>query len=233
MCGRYDLNTNTNQLALHFNLNELTLKQVTYDMATFPKYNIPPTTSVLAVISDGSINHPRNMTWGLVPFWIKNMSDRAKMINARAETITERPSYKNIFRGQRCLIPATGFFEWKRNSDKSKQPFRITLESEELFAFAGIWDHVTPKNFTENGPVTSCSIITTSCNTLMKPIHARMPVILPRDRYADWLNPHNDNLEDLQDMLRPFDSDLMSSYKVSNLVNSSKNTTSEVLKPLE
>jgi putative SOS response-associated peptidase YedK len=233
MCGRYDLDANNNQLALHFDLNELTLEQVTYDKATFPRYNIPPTSSVITVISDGSNNHPCNMTWGLVPFWIKNMNDRAKMINARAETIIERPSYKNIFRGQRCLIPATGFFEWKRNSDKSKQPFRITLESEEIFAFAGIWDHVTPKNFPENGPVTSCSIVTTSSNRLMKPIHDRMPVILPKDRYSDWLNPNNDNTEDLLDMLRPFDSDLMSYYKVSNLVNSSKNTTSEVLKPLE
>ena len=232
MCGRYDLNTNANQLAFHFNLDELTIEEVTAEHATFPKYNIFPTSDVLAIVSDGDTNFPRCMGWGLAPFWIKNINDRARMINARSESITERPAYKKIFQGQRCLIPATGFFEWQRTSGNSKQPFRITLESDEMFAFAGIWDHTTLKNFPDLGPITSCSIITTSANSLMKPIHERMPVILSQNYYQDWLNPHNQNIEQLQELLIPFDSELMRTYKVSNLVNSPRNATKEVLDPL-
>ena len=102
------------------------------------------------------------------------------------------------------------------------------MESNEMFAFAGIWDQTTLKNFPNLGPITSCSIITTSANSLMKPIHERMPVILPKDCYHDWLNPHNQNIEQLQDMLIPFDPELMRSYEVSTLVNSPQNATKEV-----
>jgi len=166
-----------------------------------------------------------------VHFWIKKMSDSSRMINARAETVSERPSYQKSFASRRCLIPATGFFEWRKGPGKTRQPVRIMLESEEPFAFAGIWERATPRNFPEVGEITSCSIITTVANDLVRPIHDRMPVILPPDLYADWLNPDNQDIGELKEFLLPFDPGLMKAYPVSTLVNSVQNKGPEVLEP--
>jgi putative SOS response-associated peptidase YedK len=231
MCGRYDLNQEGKQLEMHFDINLSHLTEESDGPAPYPAYNIAPTDRVLTVLSDGQRNYPELMHWGLVHFWIKKMSDSSRMINARAETVSERPSYQKSFASRRCLIPATGFFEWRKGPGKTRQPVRIMLESEEPFAFAGIWERATPRNFPEVGEITSCSIITTVANDLVRPIHDRMPVILPPDLYADWLNPDNQDIGELKEFLLPFDPGLMKAYPVSTLVNSVQNKGPEVLEP--
>jgi putative SOS response-associated peptidase YedK len=231
MCGRYDLSQEGKQLEMHFDIDLSHLTEESAGPAPYPAYNIAPTDQVLSIVSDGQRNYPELMHWGLVHFWIKKMSDSSRMINARAETVSERPVYQKAFAARRCLIPATGFFEWRKGPGKTRQPMRIMLKSEEPFAFAGIWEQASPKNFPEVREITSCSIITTVANELVLPIHDRMPVILPPELYAAWLNPDNPDIGELKEFLLPFDASLMKAYPVSALVNSVRNKGPEVLAP--
>ncbi len=224
MCGRFTLAL-TPELARWFEVFGIDLS----DLNIVSQYNIAPTNQVMTIVSDGERNQAVPMGWGLVPFWIKNLNDRSKMINARAEAVSERPSYKNSFRSRRCLIPATSFFEWKKGQGKTRLPMRIMLKSEEPFAFAGIWEKVRPKNFPDQGEITSCSIITTEANELVRPIHDRMPVILPPELYADWMNPANQDIGELKEYLLPYDPGLMKTYPVSQLVNSVRNQGPELI----
>lgn len=149
------------------------------------------------------------------------------MINARAETVDKKPSFKQSLRSRRCLIPADGFYEWKKEGGR-KRPYRITPKNRDLFVFAGLWDAwVSPKGETIN----SCTIITTSANTLIEPIHNRMPVILSEKAEEIWLNEDTD-LSTLKDLLNPYPSELMDSYEVSTMVNNFRNDIPEALKPL-
>ena len=214
MCGRFQLSVKGRHISERFNV-EL------FDEFYKPNYNVAPGQK-LPAITNSEPTQMSYLKWGLIPFWAKDPKIGYKLINTRAETISEKPSFKNAFRKRRCLIPANGFYEWKK--DTHKTPFRIFLKSEELFAMAGIWE--TWKDG-EGKPVHTLSIITTEPNELMQNIHNRMPVILPRELEEAWLK-ENDELA-LKSMLRPFESKLMDCYPISRKVNSVANNTEEIV----
>ncbi|MCK9397879.1 MAG: SOS response-associated peptidase [Methylobacter sp.] len=176
MCGRYNLIATGQQIMEHFRLPSLPVHN--------PDYNIPPGQKILAVVQleDGS-NRAVNLHWGLIPSWSKDRAISSRLINARAETLTEKPSFKNAYRHRRCLIPATGFFEWHA-TEAGKQPYHIHRQDNALFAFAGVWEHWEH----DQEAVYSCAIITTAANDKMTPIHDRMPVIIMPDDYNSWLD---------------------------------------------
>ena len=176
MCGRYNLIATGQQIMDHFRLLSLP--------AHNPDYNIPPGQKILAVVQleDGS-DRAVNLHWGLIPSWSKDRAISSHLINARAETLTEKPSFKNAYQHRRCLIPATGFFEWQ-TTDAGKRPYHIHQPVNALFAFAGLWEHWEHDQET----VYSCTIITTVANDKIAPIHNRMPVIITPDDYNRWLD---------------------------------------------
>jgi putative SOS response-associated peptidase YedK len=180
MCGRYSLAvTNPAQVRVSYPVGEA--------LEIRPRYNVAPTDPVLAVTTDRA-GQPRGemLRWGLVPGWARDAHGAARMINARAETVAERPAYSRAFERMRCLIPADGFYEWQRSSTGPKQPFHITATGRELFAFAGIW---SVWHAPDGGTLRSCSILTTAANEVIAPLHDRMPVILGREQESTWLDP--------------------------------------------
>lgn len=192
-----------------------------------PRYNSAPSQD-LAVISNINPGELSFYRWGLIPFWAKDKSIGNKLINAKAETIAEKPSFKNTLKKKRCLVLSDGFYEWKAINKKEKIPYRITMQDQGLFAMAGIWDSWKD----ETGLViNSFAIITTSPNKLMENIHTRMPVILSSGDEKTWLS--NDDSTVLQSLLKPFPDEEMTAFPVSNLVNSPANDTSDVIKPVE
>ena len=192
-----------------------------------PRYNSAPSQD-LAVISNVNQDALSYYKWGLIPFWAKDKSIGNKMINAKAETINEKVSFKNLFKRKRCLVLSDGFYEWKKINPKEKIPYRIKMEDESLFAMAGIWD--TWKN-EEGNLINSFAIITTTPNELMENIHTRMPVILGNNDEKAWLNETDTDL--LQSFMKPFPAKYMTAYSISKLVNSPKNDTPEILNPVE
>ena len=226
MCGRFDLNEH--QLEINFGVDLSGLADPEKGPLAYPAYNIAPTNRVLTILSDGEQNHPRLMRWGLVPRWSKEISSKYTMINARDDRILNTRSYTGPFKSQRCLIPASGFYEWKKGPDKVRWPMRFTLKSEDTFAFAGIWERARPGG----EEVLSCSIITTGANDLVGTIHDRMPVILSPDTYRHWMDPHNESVEDLLELLQPYDAALMKAYPVSTEVNNSRNQGPHLVEPV-
>ncbi|MCZ6892070.1 MAG: SOS response-associated peptidase, partial [Chloroflexi bacterium] len=220
MCGRYSLTSDLDTLQLRFGFRA---GDLTYE----PRYNVAPTQEVLTVTGDGSENqnHARFMRWGLIPFWAKDASIGGRMINARAETVVEKPGYREAFQERRCLILADGFYEWRREG-KLRTPMRIVLKNGDPFGFAGIWE--TWKN-PEGELVRSCAIITTVPNALMEPIHNRMPVMLARDTEELWLDTGNKDTAELRELLIPYDPSDMEAYPVSDLVNKYQNDVPEVM----
>jgi len=213
MCGRFDLNAPLSELHDWFGGIPLA------DLDTC--YNVSPSQNVTAIRStDLGKRTWCRLRWGLVPHWAK--SEKINYINAKAETIAEKRSFSGPFVHSRCLVLATGFYEWKTTAG-SKQPYRITLKSQEPFAFAGIWSTW--------GNVESCLIITTEPNELVAKIHDRMPVILQRDLYDAWLGPEQDQGK-LQTMLKPYAAAKMESYRVSTLVNNTRNDVPECILPI-
>ena len=189
-----------------------------------PNYNVAPSQDVPVILNRGS-NQCAFFKWGLIPYWTKDPSIGHKMINARAETVDEKPSFKTCLQRRRCLIVADGFYEWKKEG-ATKRPHRITLKSQELFGFAGLWD--TWKSPTGE-LINSCTIITTTPNELMEPLHNRMPVILPRDVEPVWLDQGVVDSHFLKSLLGPYPVELMMAYEVSPFVNSVKNNGPECL----
>ena len=220
MCGRYAL---TDLKAL---LKEDRFRLETFPPDLSPRYNIAPSQPVPAILNQA----PRRLQlvrWGLVPSWAKDPTIGYRMINARAETIADKPAFRRPLQRQRCLIPADGFYEWQQLGPR-KIPHWITLASGEVFAFAGLWDSWTdPKTKTA---VTSCTIITTTPNRLLASIHNRMPVILPHESEATWLSDGL-NPEHARALLKPYPATQMETAPVSTLVNSPSNDTPDVLKP--
>ena len=155
------------------------------------------------------------MRWGLIPYWAKDVSIGAKAINAVAETAAEKPMFQDAMKRQRCLIPANGFYEWKKIDAKSKQAYHIGLVDDELFAFAGLWDRWKGPD----GVIQSCTILTTEANSLLRDVHDRMPVIVPPEDYELWLDPGVTDPVRIADLLKPFDARLMRKYPVSSTVN--------------
>ncbi|NLK00009.1 MAG: SOS response-associated peptidase [Clostridia bacterium] len=189
-----------------------------------PRYNIAPSQDILAIVGGDS---PRAVyfKWGLIPFWAKESFKG--LINARAETVDKKPSFRHSFRGKRCLIPADGFYEWAGEAGK-KTPYRIVLKDNGMFAFAGLWDVWTSR---EGKTINTCTIITTEANTLIEPIHNRMPVILRREEEGIWLRKDIDAPE-LKKLLKPYPSEGMESFQVSTKINNFRNDIPEVLNPL-
>ena len=192
-----------------------------------PNYNAAPTQNVLTVV--GSENRRGGfMRWGLIPHWAKTPSIGSRMINARAETVARKPAFRSALRRRRCLVLADGFYEWQR-AGSVKKPMRIVLESGKPFAFAGLW--AVWKDLDGN-TVPSCTILTTEANDLLRPIHNRMPVILPREMEEFWLDRDVEDSAILENALTAYPSDCMQTFPVSKLVNSVRNNGPELLEPV-
>jgi putative SOS response-associated peptidase YedK len=217
MCGRYSLTTDAETLSEHFKV----LRQIRFQ----PSYNIAPSQRILNIVEldDGS-RKAVNLFWGLVPSWSKDSKNSAHLINARIETIREKPSFRSAFKHRRCLIPADGFFEWQKQEHR-KQAFHIHRQDRQPFAFVGLWEQW--QHDTET--LYSCTIITTAANELMLPIHDRMPVIIPSEHYHAWLNKTADDAFDLLDNQAYAN---MTTTSVSDWVNNPKHDDNRCIEPL-
>jgi putative SOS response-associated peptidase YedK len=220
MCGRYSLTTPPEAMARVF--------RTTGPLPNLPpRYNIAPTqdSAVVRLAADGA-RELALLRWGLVPSWSQGPDAKYSMINARAETVAEKPAYRAAFRSRRCLVPADGFFEWRADG-KRKQPFFIRIESREPFAFAGLWERWEK----ESAPVIqSFTIVVTEANALMRPIHERMPVIIHAEDHGAWLDPKTPAAQ-AQAMLRPFEAEAMEAYPVGTRVNSPRNDDADCIAP--
>ena len=222
MCGRYALALNSKELQLAF-------PEFTFPENIQARFNIAPSQPILSLSNDGT-RAATFQTWGLIPSWSKDPSIGNKLINARAETLSEKPSYRGPYKYHRCLIFANGFFEWQaQSSNKGKLPYYIHLKSGEPFAFAGLWDKWQSPDGSE---IHSATIITTTPNDLVEPIHSRMPVILPKDCYTQWIDPNPQPPSRFDSILSPYPSNEMIAEPISTLVNSPENDTPEVLIPI-
>jgi len=222
MCGRYTLPASPEQLRQFFPGIEIPDQTPT-------RYNIAPTQPVAVIANDGR-NRLDFFVWGLIPSWAKDPSIGNRMINARAETLLEKPAFRAAFRRRRCLIPADGFYEWMQQpGSKAKTPMLIRKQSGEPFAFGGLWE---TWNSPDGSQILSCTIITTTPNTLMQAIHNRMPLILPKTAYDLWLDPGEARGEALQALLRPYPAEGMEAFPVSTLVNSPNNDVPDCVRPI-
>ncbi|WLR56799.1 SOS response-associated peptidase [Mesobacillus subterraneus] len=219
MCGRFSLFEDIDSLKEQFHFD-------------FPddldaRYNIAPGQDILTVINNGSGRSGKKMRWGLIPFWAEDEKIGYRMINARAETVDEKASFKHALKQRRCLILTDGFYEWKKEG-KQKQPYRFGMKSKQPFALAGLWE-----NWKKDGKeITSCTIITTGPNQVTEKIHDRMPVILPKNKLDIWLDSSFAKPDQIKQLLVPFDADLMDAYPVSTAINSSKNEGKELIAPM-
>ncbi|ABB73358.1 SOS response-associated peptidase [Nitrosospira multiformis] len=220
MCGRYGLNHPDPVLAEWY--------RASFMPELKPRYNIAPTMEILAIRDTDSGRMGSMMRWGLIPYWIKDVKKLPVLNNARAETVAEKPAFRQPFRQRRCLIPASGFFEWKTES-RRKQPYFISSRDGAPFSFAGIYETWV----TDTGEAKeSCAIITTGCNALMQPIHDRMPVILPEDAWDTWLDPDLRRNEILLSLLKPCDENRMQAWPVTQAVGKVVNQGEELFRPL-
>jgi putative SOS response-associated peptidase YedK len=222
MCGRFTLTVDPGQFQDQFPSLEV-------PQGFAPRYNIAPTQPVAVVPNDGS-NRVDYYVWGLIPFWAKDPEIGNRMINARAETLTDKPAFKGPFRYKRCLVLADGFYEWRKEPDgKTKTPIYIQLKSGQPFGFAGLWDSWHAADGSE---IRSCTIITTRPNTLLEAIHNRMPVILHPEAYAEWLTPGEGDPARLKQFLLPYPDGEMVAFPVSRLVNTPQNDSPECILPV-
>ena len=220
MCGRFTLHTDLSQIQKAFQLDHVALEPE-------PSYNVAPTQSVVTVVQQEGHNVLARMRWGLVPSWAKDLSIGSKMINARAETLAEKPAFKRLLKSRRCLVVADGFYEW-RKSGTQKIPMYIRLKSGGPFGFAGLYD---TWRSTDAETIVSCTIITSEPNDLVAPIHDRMPMILPKKAYAAWLDPANNDPVALLPLLTPYPQRDMEAFAVSRLVNSPANNSPQCIVP--
>jgi len=254
MCARYSLAAPPNQLEK--------LLDVPMPEGIQPRYNIAPTQSVVAVRAESGEAEATFLRWGLVPSWAEDLSIGQRLINARAETAAERPSFRSAFRKRRCLIPASSFFEWmhvqevderldealrdvedaptqlalfgtpkeKVKAAVRKQPYLIGLANGEPFAFAGLWERW---HGPDDRPVDTCTVLTTEPNALVARLHNRMPCLLERDQFHDWLDPELSDVAHLSRMLVPYDDDRMRSHPVNSRVSNVRNEGPDLIQPLE
>ena len=221
LCGRFTLSADFNEIMDRFAI-ESAVSEELYSAS----YNIAPSQPVLSVINDGKRNRLGYLQWGLIPSWAKDEKIGFKLINARAETLAEKPSFRDGYKKRRCLIVADSFYEWKRHDPHTKTPMRIKLKTNELFAMAGIWERWKSPNA---NTIFTCTVITTTPNKLMQDIHDRMPVILrPEDEHT-WLNPAISDVQVFNQLLVPLQEGLLEAYEVSNLVNSPKNNSPQLI----
>ena len=220
MCGRYTLSTPAGDLAQKFGV-------VGGTPSLQPRYNVAPTQEVAAVLAGGGGRRLELLRWGLIPSWAKDPEIGNRMINARAETVAEKPSFRKAFRQRRCLIPADGFYEWQKTNN-GKQPFYIRMKDGSPFAFAGLWESW----HADDEDVRSCAIITTGANEVVGEVHGRMPVILAPEDHDLWLDPDFDETDPLASLLKPYPPDAMEAYPVSRFVNSPRNDDERCVEPV-
>jgi putative SOS response-associated peptidase YedK len=215
MCGRFTFDIPLEVLVEIFGLKEV--------MAVRSSYNIAPTQQVAVVRQVSDHNSLVPMKWGLVPHWAKDPAIGSQMINARAETVAEKPSFRHAIKYHRCIVPASGFFDWKHEG-KSKQPYYFRMKNGRPFGFAGIWEEWKAP---DGSLLDTFSILTTTANDLVATVHERMPVILPPEEYGTWLNKHLTDPEELKQFYEPFPAALLDAYQVSDRVNTVRNNGPE------
>lgn len=260
MCGRFNILASPEEIAHWFRVSPLS-------EGLQRRYNIAPTQNIPVVRLRSPSGHGETglgggatvaaspasaasslvqsdrelemMYWGLVPSWSKDIAMGARMINARSESAEEKPAFRNAFRRRRCLVIASGFYEWKKNAEGGKQPYLIRMHGGWMFAFAGLWEVWRPDGAKDVPPLISCTILTTTANDLLAPIHDRMPVILSPQSYDDWLRgpaglaPDSDQyVEALKSLLIPFDAENMEAYPVSRRVNNVRNDDPDCVTPI-
>lgn len=226
MCGRvilsFDYETIKEILLTTYNVSSVNIS------TNYPRYNIAPGQNLISIIHDGKNFRAGELHFGFVPSWAKDKNIGYSLINARSESVYNKPTFKQSFFKKRCLIIANGFYEWKKVG-KEKQPYCFKLKDNGFFTMAGLW---TTYCKTDGNKLHSCAIITTEANSLMRPIHHRMPVIIPRENEQDWLNPLNNDINILKNLLVPYSSKKMYSYPVSQKVNSVKIDSPDCILPL-
>jgi len=222
MCGRFTITAPIEEIIIRYYIDKSTI--INY----VPTYNAAPMQFVPAVVRSKNGNRLGELRWGLVPSWAKDHKIGSKMINARAETITEKPSFNKLLSSNRCIIPADGFYEWKQQNG-SKQPYRVLLKDNGIFSFAGLYDvWIDP----DGNKLATGTIITTEPNRLMADIHDRMPVILRSQDETEWLDRENTDVPSLLKLLRPYDADKMHAYPVSTAVGNVRNNFPELLREI-
>jgi putative SOS response-associated peptidase YedK len=225
VCNRYRLTYSKPYLAERFQaLDE------TGEIEDRPRYNIAPTQPVITVRKEHGEKTRRltTMRWGLIPSWAKDMSIGTKTLNARSETVTSTPAFRESILTKRCLIPANGFYEWQKLGSV-KQPYCFEVGEGAVFALAGLWDEWTSP---DGEVIESCTILTTSPNSLVADLHNRMPVIVPPNKYDLWLDPDVKDFEAIRDVLKPYDGNLMRRYPVSMKLNNSRIDDAESASPV-
>ncbi|KGP72087.1 SOS response-associated peptidase [Pontibacillus yanchengensis] len=221
MCGRFTLLAEELEILKSYGI-EHRLEEYT------PRYNIAPGQQVMSIINDGENNRAGYLTWGLVPFWAKDPSIGYKMINARSESAHEKPSFKRLLQRKRCLIIADSFYEWQK-SDSGKQPLRISKEDRPFFAFAGLWDRWK----TDDRELVTCTILTKEANEFMEPIHKRMPIILPQEDEAWWMQHEERDPNEVHDYLQSLQVPNLQAYPVSTYVNNARHEGPDCIKSIE
>lgn len=227
MCGRYVSAAPVDDLAKYFSAT-------TPEHSLEANFNVAPTTEVYAVRADEGERSLAAMRWGLVPFWAKDLKVGSRMINARSETVADKPAFRRAFAKRRCLLPADGFYEWQKiEGQKAKQPFLIHRVDEEPLVFAGLYEFWHPKDDEGNDVpdaelVVSCTILTTAANKTIAPVHDRMPVMLAPGVWDDWLDPASDH-DFVASLMVPAPESLLTMYPVSTAVNSVRNNGSELM----
>lgn len=232
MCGRFTLSATPQAITEVFEIEQIpNLK---------PTYNVSPTQNVLAVLNEEknlqhqSLKHTfqkrksQKLRWGLIPSWAKDFRIGAKLINARSETVAEKPSFRNAFKHRRCLIVADGFYEWKKKNNQ-KQTFYFEIQNKQLFAFAGLWEKW---NSPQGEEINTCTILTVAANELLQQYHHRMPLILKQQDYDLWLDPQVQAPDLLQHLLSSYPSEHMKSYEVSSFVNNPKHNSYQCIEPI-
>lgn len=223
MCGRFALYSDPFTLARRFQTDAL--------QGLAPHYNVAPSQNIPIVRAANGVRQFSLARWGLVPHWAKDIKIGYSTFNARAETVAEKPAFRTAFRQKRCLIPADGFYEWQAIPDaKTKQPWFIALQNREPLAFAGLWARWQNAG---GAALESCTIIVTTANQIMKPIHERMPVIVAPDDWNAWLEPDTKDTRALRSLLKPYPPEDMAVWPVSTLVNNPRNDVKECLERLK
>jgi putative SOS response-associated peptidase YedK len=222
MCGRFTLFEADKILSKEFGVSGVP--------PLSPRYNIAPSQPIAAVRTPhtGAGRELALLRWGLIPSWSKDPAIGNRLINARAETVQEKPSFRNAFRRHRCLIPTNGFYEWQRR-ERGKQPYFVRMRDGRVFAFAGLWDRWESS---DEDVIETCTILTTAANTVLAPIHGRMPVILPQAEYARWLDPALKDPDALSPLLVPFPPEEMLAIPVSPRVNAPSTDDEKCIAPL-
>ena len=208
MCGRFSNRSSAEKIKKEFKVEAVPSIET--------RYNIAPTQKILGISQESNERAAVLFKWGLVPSWAKDASMGPRLINARSETVTEKPAFRDSFKRRRCIIPADGYYEWQKTGGR-KQPYYFIMRDEHPFGVAGLWDRWKSP---EGEVIETCTILTTEANEMAGEIHDRMPVILHLDDYSLWLDHDTRKLEMVEDLLRPYPADEMASYPVSTLINS-------------